>query len=609
MSGFRVEAGNPGCLGATKNSRGVNFAVVVRDRRECSLLLYSKGSAEPEQEIVFTEEMRFEDVCAVQVLSLPADGYEYNYVIDGVVTVDPYARLVRGRERWGVCPEGEHTVRSALPGGRFSWRGDRPLRLPFEECVMYVTHPRGFTMDKSAKVHDPGTFAGLSRKIPYLKRLGINQLELMPVYEFAELKKEKRSRRHMPVSRKSAEKINYWGYGEACFFAPKASYSASGDPVRELKELVRKLHGNGIELILEFAFPARTDPNLVIDCIRYWQSEYHIDGFHISGADAALQVLAADARLAGTKFYGSHFAFDALYGPDEVPAGRHLAECHERFQWAARRFLRGDAKAAGEMAVMICRNPEQSAAVNYITGHNGFTLADLVSYERKHNEANGEDNRDGNGENISCNYGSEGPAKDEEILLIRRKQVRNAFLLMLLSQGVPCIYGGDEMGNSQGGNNNVYCQDNETGWVQWAQSREDKKLQQFVRRAVAFRRNHPAFGRRQPYRMKDYLSKGMPDLSFHSGRAWYGDFESGDCRFGILYAGAYLGGETCFVLCNMDADTHEMALPLLPGGQSWYVEADSSLDGVFLADGGCMLPKGQKTAEVPPRTIMILAGR
>lgn len=609
MFNYRISAGRPDFLGVTKYERDINFAVFVRDGKDCSLILYPKGSQEAAAELDFTEEMRFGDICAMKISQFPADEYEYNYRIDGEIRLDPYVRAVTGRERWGSCPGG-HEVRGSLSFHRFPWKGDQPLELPYEECVMYVTHPRGFTMDPSSKVRHPGTFAGIREKIPYLKKLGINQLELMPVYEFAEAQGETASHKHKPIRRSRPEQINYWGYGDASFFAPKASYAASGDPVREMKELVRELHRNGIELILEFYFPIRTNPNLIVDCIRYWVSEYHVDGFHVNSGGVPLTILAMEPHLARTKIMSEYFPAEQIYEPDYRPDARILAEYNDEFMIRARRFLKGDEDMLWQITESMRKNPAQYAVVNYMANHNGFTLADAVSYDVKHNEENGEENRDGTNFNYSCNYGEEGPTSSRALERLRRRQMRNAFLMVLLSQGVPAIYGGDEMCNSQQGNNNVYCQDNQVSWIQWSRRKADRQMQDFVREAVAFRRECPAFGRRKEYTRRDWLSKGMPDMSYHGKKAWYGEFENYNRQIGILYAGYYTGGDTCYVLYNMHMVEHELALPTLPAGQSWYVVADTGREtDCFYRKGEEVLLEDQKMAVIPPYTIMILAGK
>lgn len=365
-----------------------------------------------------------------------------------------------------------------------------------------------------------------------------------------------------------------------------------------------------MELILEFYFPEKTSPHLIMDCIRYWVSEYHIDGVHVNSQESVVQVLATDPHLSGIKIMSEYFPLSKIYEADYYPAERRLAEYHEDFLQKARRFLKGEEGMLSPMAECIRRNPKQQAVINYMAGHNGFTFQDMVSFDIKHNEANGEDNRDGCDYNYSCNYGEEGLEVSKGLKKLRRRQIRNAFLLLLLSQGVPAIYGGDEMGNSQQGNNNVWCQDNELSWIQWSRKKEDKRLTDFVREAILFRKRSAAFGRREEYRMRDYLSKGMPDLSYHGKKAWYGEFEHYNRQMGILYAGCYTGEETCYVLYNMHMVEHELALPTLSCGERWHVKADTMREeSVFYQDGEEPLLEDQKMAKVPPRTIMILAGK
>ena len=610
MFEYQVEAGRPERLGVTKEGKDINFAVTVRDGGACSLLLYPRGEKEPEAELEFSEDMQYGDLYAMKIRQFPMDRYEYNYRINGTVVQDPYADAVAGREVWGDCPDSPHEVRCRADFAPFPWQGDQPLELPYEKCVLYMTHPRGFTMDPSSRVRHPGTFAGIKEKIPYLKNLGITQLELMPVYEFAEAEAEETLKKHMPVKKRKMEMLNYWGYGKACFFAPKASYSASGNPVREMKELVRELHKNGIELILEFYFPYMTSPALVRDCVKHWVSEYHIDGVHVNAQDTPLICLSWEPLLSRTKIMSEYFPLERIYESDYQPTFRRLAEYNDDFMIKARRFLKGDEDTLWQISESMRRNPAQQAVINYIACHNGFTLADAVSYDVKHNEDNGEDNRDGTDCNHSCNYGEEGPTSKKALQSLRRRQMRNAFLILLLSQGVPAVYGGDEMGNSQRGNNNAYCQDNEISWIQWSRKKYDRQMQEFVREAIAFRGRHAAFGRRKPYVMSDYLSKGMPDLSYHGTRAWYGEFESYNRQMGILYAGEYTGDRTLYVLYNMHMIEHEIALPTLPAGQSWYLLADTGREGAstFLKEEEKILLEDQKMAAVPPRTIWILTG-
>ena len=519
IAGYQVRPGLFDTNGAIASEVGVNFTVHTQNGHSCELLLFHKGEEEPYAILPFPDEYKVGDVYSMIVFGLKIEEFEYAYRIDGeyqpdkgllfnkdAILLDPYARAVTGQEIWGEKMVKHYHAR--VVKDVFDW-GDMPQSsTQLCDLVIYEMHVRGFTYHPSSGVKFPGTFAGIREKIPYLRDLGITQLELMPVYEFAEYEEAKASKKHMPVRRMDTDRINYWGYGDACFFAPKASYSASGDPVRELKELVRELHRNGLELILEFYFPERTSPYLIRDCICYWVSEYHIDGVHVNCRGTLLEDLALDPRLSGIKIMSEYFPLEQIYEPGYEPAYRRLAEYNDGFLERARRFLRGDEDMLGQVAYDMRRNPPLQAVVNYMAYHNGFTLMDAVSYDVKHNEANGEEDRDGTACNYSCNYGEEGPAAGRKLKKLRRRQLRNAFLLILLSQGVPAIYGGDEMGNSQQGNNNVWCQDNETAWIQWSRTKADRDLRNFVREAIRYRKESPVFGRRREYEGKDRLSRG-----------------------------------------------------------------------------------------------------
>lgn len=600
MFEYRVSTGDPERMGVTKAGRDVCFTVSVQDGQDCSLILYQKGTDEPAAELPFTNEMRFADVCAMRLHHFPLQDYEYNYRTGRHIVQDPYADEIRGRGIWGAVPDGPHALRCAARPERYPWRDDRPLRLAEEDCVLYVTHPRGFTMDGSSKVKNPGTFAGIREKIPYLRELGITQLELMPVYEFAETGEIESGRRHMPLRKRGEAISNYWGYGEAFFFAPKAAYSASEDPVRELKDLVRELHRNGIELILEFSFPEYTSPELAVDCIRHWVRDYHIDGVHVTGSGAPTTALALDPLLGETRIMSDYLPMEHIYGSAYRPRKRRLLEYNDDFLGKVRRFLRGDAGGVWQMAECLCRNPAQYNVVNYVAGHNGFTLADALRYEQKNNEANGEGNLDGSDRNYSCNYGTEGPSDVPEVEELRARQARNALLLTILAQGVPAIYGGDEMGNSQKGNNNVYCQDNEISWIQWASDEKGLALQRFVKEALALRREHPAF------RQRHTRVEGTPAISYHGSRAWYGDFENDSRHIGILYAGE----EALYVAINMHEEALELAVPKAPSGQRWQIIVDTGQgEEAFSENGPVLSRKTGKTVEIPPRTILVMAGR
>lgn len=553
-------------LGVTITENGANFSVAVPDNSQCSLLLYKVGSTEP-CEIIQMEK----SLGAVYFLSLEdfnAEDYEYNYMFDGVVTVDPYVKALAGRNVWLKKRDiQQHEVRGVLCTGSYDWEGDVPLHIPYNEVIAYSLHVRGFTKHSSSGAAHKGTFAGVAEKIPYLTELGINQIHCMPVYEFEEC----------------MQYTNYWGYGDAYYFAPKSAYASSGDGVRELKYMVKECHRAGIEVVLETPFTDKTPKQMMAECLRYYMMEYHIDGFILNPAVAPMPLLQSDPVLKKTKLM------------------RH----DEGFRTVMRRFLKGDEGMVGDAIYWLRHNSRQDGIFNDITGHNGFTLNDLVSYDGKHNEANGEDNKDGPDYNYSWNCGAEGPSRKKAVAELRRRQMRNAFFLLLLSQGTPCILAGDEFANSQKGNNNVYCQDNATGWLNWDKAGREQELFTFVKELIALRKKHPVLYPVNEVEGIDMLCCGMPDVSYHGENAWKVPTEVSSRQLGVYYYGAYADDEDCFIVYNMHWLPHTFALPSLPKGKKWYVAA-STEEGV-LADYRSL--ENQRMIEAKERTVIMLAGR
>jgi len=600
--------------GVMKVGEDVNFSIAAADGKRCSLLLYKKGTKEVAASIPMGSSARFGDMHSIAIERLPVEEYEYNYLIDGQVVTDPYARELAGREVWGVRPEGKGSVRGRAVFEEYDWKGDEPLHIPYDQVIAYATHVRGFTKHASSRVKAKGTFTGIMEKIPYLRELGINQLELMPVYEFEERKQKEERKdavRYYPGAMEE-ERLNYWGYTRGYYFAPKAAYSYTGKPSEEFKDLVRSLHENGIEIILEFYFPKGTRAGLIIDCIKYWVLEYHIDGVHINRDYAPVEALAQEPLLSHTKILTESFRISEIYEEKYTPVYRNLAEYNDGFLTDARRFLKGDEGCLSDFVWRLRRNPGTHGIVNYMANHNGFTLMDLVSYDEKHNEANGEDNHDGSDFNHSWNCGEEGPSRKKKILEMRHRQLRNAFVFLLLAQGTPLIYGGDEMGNSQSGNNNVYCQDNELSWINWRPGKGEQFLLEYVKRLIAFRRAHSVFRQERELRVMDYLSCGYPDVSYHGKHAWYGDFETPSRSVGILYAGDYAEDDNYFFAAyNMHWTPHEFALPSLPGKQLWRIALDTSKENTegLYPEGEEILLEDQRTITIPERSVVVLTGR
>lgn len=531
---MKVVQGAPLPLGVSRQKEALNFAVEVKEGKQCTLLLYKCGENVPMEKIPMKEEAGTGTVRCVMLSDLPAQVCEYNYEIDGKIVTDPYAKGIAGRERWNDQVDfTPHQVRGKIPQKEeYPWEDDCPLRIPEEDVIAYSLHVRGFTRHSSSKVKKKGTFRGVMEKLPYLKELGINQIQCMPVYEF-----EERGR-----------KVNYWGYGEGFFFAPKASYAADHDAQKELKELVKTCHREGIEVVLDFPFTAQTRFQIVEDCLRYYVMEYHIDGFLLNPYQVPVEFLRRDPVLSGTK----------------------LLIKDESFQNTMRRFLKGDEGMIAGVAEQFRRKTSVSGSCNYITNHTGFTLEDLVSYDAKHNEANGEQNQDGPDYNYSWNCGVEGKTRKKQIVKLRQGQKRNAMFLLMTAQGTPCLLAGDEFGNSQGGNNNVYCQDNETGWVDWSRLEREKSFFHYVKELITFRKKHGILHQKEALTGTDRSGSGIPDISYHGEAAWQIQQEASSRQLGILYSGSPKKESNCFLVYNMHWIAHSFALPALPKDQAWY---------------------------------------
>jgi isoamylase len=581
---LKINKGITTALGVTMCKEGINFAIAVEDGITCSLFIYPEGYEEPVLTIDFKEEDKIGNIYCVLIENLKEGRYEYVYKLDQKNYLDSYARKITGREAWGQAVD-ESKVRCAFDVEVFDWENDKPLEIPYSEIIMYSLHVRGFTKHFSSKVKNKGTFEGIIEKIPYFKELGINQIELMPAYEFDEIIPRQDNR--MEYKKFEANKqyaINYWGYTKANYFAPKASYSSHNNCIISFKNMVKELHKNKIEVIMEFYFKENTNQNLIIDCMNYWVEEYHIDGFHINSNAAPITALATSPRLSHTKIMTEDFELRKIYNESKQPKFKNLAEYNDGFLVDIRRFLKGDEDQLNNVTYRIRRNPDQCSAINYIASHNGFNLMDMVSYDVKHNEANGENNRDGNNYNYSWNCGVEGTTRRKAVIELRKKQMKNALILLLLSQGVPKIFGGDELGNSQKGNNNPYCQDNEISWVNWNQDKNYKDILEFTKMLIRFRKDHAILHHSRELKIMDYLSCGYPDLSYHGKKAWYPEFENYNRQIGIMYCGKYAMDENqkednfIYIAYNMHWIEYEFALPNLPKNKKWKVVIDTSMN-------------------------------
>ena len=557
--------GNPQPYGAVIKETGVNFAVAVSGCSKCELLLYKKGTAVPDQIYKMKQSPLHGDVFYLALTGIDVNAFEYNYQADGKVFTDPYAKQIAGRDIWGE-KKAAHEIRGVIPNQKFDWDGDMPLNIPCHDVIGYSLHVRGYTKHPSSKVKHKGTFRGLIEKLPYLTELGINQIQCMPVYEFEE----------------AVKPCNYWGYGSAYFFTPKASYAAGKDALSELKELVKAFHLAGIEVVLDMPFIDETPKAMVFECLQYYRAEYHVDGFILNPFTIPVDIIKQDSLLAGVK----------------------IMEKREGFQNVMRRFLKGDEDMVSEVIYWLRKHSEKDGAFNYITNHAGFTLCDLVSYDGKHNEANDEQNQDGPDYNYSWNCGEEGPTRKKAIKELRQKQMRNAFFLLLSAQGTPCILAGDEFANSQKGNNNVYCQDNQTGWIDWNKYNKEQELYHFAKELISFRKSHPLIHPAHELLGLDKTCSGVPDVSYHGESAWRAPQEISSRYLGVYYS-AGKTEEACFVAYNMHWLEHSLALPALKKDKKWY-QVMSSGEGVFVKP---VLLKNQKAVILKERTTAIFIGR
>lgn len=687
---FRLRYGHPLPFGANVVPGGINFSVFSSHATGCTLVLFEKGAQRPFAEIPFPREFRMGNVYAMTVFDLDPSKIEYGFRMDGPlnpkaghrfdvrnILLDPFARAVGGREAFGAQPS-SHDIfphRGRIPENNFDWEHDRPLDIPVEQLVIYELHVRGFTRHDSSGVSAPGTFDGLREKIPYLKSLGVNCIELMPIFEFD----EHENTRSNPETGELL--TNYWGYSTVAFRAPKAGFAARGNEGREteeLKQMVKACHAEGIQVILDVVFnhTAEGDANgptisfrgldnktyyllgpngeylnfsgcgntldcnhpvvrdFVLDCLRYWAAEYHIDGFRfdlasVLGRDSQgnplpnpplLEAIAHDPVLAHCELIAEAWDAGGLYQVGNFPNYGRWMEWNGKFRDAARRFLRGDDNSVGEMVQRILGSPDlyqasgrkPFASVNFITCHDGFTLADLFSYEKKHNLSNGEKNKDGGDDNWSWNCGVEGPTNDAEINALRLRCAKNAVALLLVSQGVPMLYMGDEMGRTQSGNNNAYCHDKDWNWLDWGLAGQNEGLVRFVRLMIDFRRRHAGL------RRSDWFT-GKSDVP-HGGISWHG-VEAGKPDWSefshslafMITAGAGRDDSAAgsfYAAFNMHKEPLPFELPEAPGGTHWHLMAETSRpspEDIREPGHETLLPEGAPLVLQPYSTALCVA--
>lgn len=568
------------------------FSIAKDHTKEITLLLFAAGEKEEVASITLFSAYLVGGIYSVIVTFADESIDEYAYLIDGKMCLDPYAKLLSGRKAFGEKHENVHAcmVKSTKIVSE-------PLYTPFHELVLYRMHVRGYTMDPTSKVKNKGTFKGLVEKIPYLKELGINGIVLLPCYEFdetIELSKQGSSKPSnflaytRPLTEEQMEEqnfpeVNFWGYTDKCqYFAPKAAYAANpSKAIIEMKNMVKKMHENGICVFMEMFFANQTNQVLIGECLRYWVTEYGIDGFKINTEVVNSQIVANDPVLARTKFMATYWDTSICYEPYEKVEEKILAEYNDGFMVDGRRFLKSDEGQVNAFLERFRKNPDQQTVINYITNINGFTLMDLVSYDVKHNNQNGEQGMDGTEYNYSWNCGWEGPTKRKQIVQLRLRQIKNALVFLLLSQGVPMLLAGDEFGNTQFGNNNAYCQDNEIGWVIWKKQAMNQRILQFTKSMIRLRKEHPVFSPKHALRAMDYIACGCPDISFHGTKPWYPDLSNYSRVLGIMLYGKYAplsirrSDRSYYIAFNMHWESHVFELPVLPKKKKWRVIVDT----------------------------------
>lgn len=673
IAGYQVRPGFYELYGATAIPGGVNFTVQSRGATSCELLLFHDiTDEEPYAVLRFPELYRIGHVYSMIVFGLRIADFVYAYRLDGPYApgmgllfdktkhlLDPYARAIAGQHQWGVRRKIGDSYRARVVYGDFDWGAFRQPLLDIRNLVIYELHVRGFTRHPSSHVRHPGTFHGLMEKIPYLKDLGVNAVELMPVFEFDEMRD--------PREVNGRLLLDYWGYNPVCFFAPNTGYTAAQEHNHEgdeLKRLVRALNANGIEVILDVVFNHTAEGNehgpffsfkgfdnnvyymltpdgeyynfsgcgntlncnhpvvqqIILDCLRYWVINYRVDGFRFDLASILgrnedglpmnkpplLQSLALDPILAGVKLIAEAWDAGGMYQVGSFPAWKRWSEWNGKYRDDMRSFLKGDGGMAQAAVSRIMGSPDlydpavrgSGASVNFLTCHDGFTLHDLYAYGSKHNEGNGWNNTDGTDDNRSWNCGAEGVTDDPDVLALRARLIQNACAVLLCSRGTPMLLSGDEFCNTQYGNNNAYCQDNEISWLNWDDLKQRADMHAFFRYMIRFRHAHPALrGDLAP------CGCGWPFMSAHGIKAWDASYSWNSRTIGVLFAGREENGmeDIVYLAVNAFWKPVEVELPVPPCGWRWKLYVDTGAQNC--------LPQGvdvDARLQLAPRSVAVL---
>ena len=687
IAGFPVRPGIYDLNGAAPLQNGVNFTIHTCGGTSCELLLFHRAQEEPFAVLPFPEAYKIGDVYSMIVYGLNIDEFEYAYRVDGPycpekgllfdknkILLDPYAKAVAGQRTWGI--RWDHTYHARVVKDRFDW-GDMPQsKKELCDLIIYELHVRDFTHHPSSGVQHRGTFSGLMEKIPYLKELGINAVELMPIFEFDETMNSR--------TVDGRQLLECWGYNTVGFFAPNSSYAAANEHNQEgteLKTLIKALHDNGIEVILDVVFNHTAEGNekgntfsfkgfdnniyymltpdgnyynfsgcgntlncnhpvvqqLILECLRYWTINYRVDGFRFNLASILgrnedgspmnnpplLRTLADDSILSNVKLIAEAWDAGGLYQVGSFPASGRWAEWNGRYRDSLRSYLKGDSWNAWDAAWSISGSGDlyggyydnthsnyagYNSCVNFLTCHDGFTLYDLYAYNDKHNEANGWNNTDGANDNRSWNCGAEGETDDPEVLSLRRRMIRNACAVLMCSRGTPMFLAGDEFGNTKFGNNNSYCQDNITSWLDWRMLEKNKDLFEFFKFMIAFRKKHPVIHKQLPTSVC-----GMDPIHTHNLNAEETDIPRDARTFCVSFAGYDKEkgkDDLIYVAVNTFWEDVTITLPNLHRRGAWHLSVNTYGDG----NGHYCYPEGQevridRSFVMRPRSVAVFTGR
>ena len=687
ISGFPVRPGVYDLNGATPLQNGVNFTIHTCGGTSCELLLFHRAQEEPFAVLPFPEAYKIGDVYSMIVYGINIDEFEYAYRVDGPycpekgllfdknkILLDPYAKAVAGQRTWGI--RWDHTYHARVVKDRFDW-GDMPQsKRKLCDLIIYELHVRDFTHHPSSGVQHRGTFSGLMEKIPYLKELGINAVELMPIFEFDETMNSR--------TIDGKQLLECWGYNTVGFFAPNSSYAAANEHNREgteLKTLIKALHDNGIEVILDVDFNHTAEGNetgntfsfkgfdnniyymltpdgnyynfsgcgntlncnhpvvqqLILECLRYWTINYRVDGFRFDLASILgrnedgspmnnpplLRTLADDPILSNVKLIAEAWDAGGLYQVGSFPASGRWAEWNGRYRDSLRSYLKGESWNAWDAAWSISGSGDlyggyydnthsnyagYNSCVNFLTCHDGFTLYDLYSYNNKHNEANGWNNTDGANDNRSWNCGAEGETDDPEVLSLRYRMIRNACAVLMCSRGTPMFLAGDEFGNTKFGNNNSYCQDNITSWLDWRMLEKNRELFEFFKFMIAFRKKHPVIHKQLPTSVC-----GMDPIHTHNVNADQLTIPKDARTLCVSFAGYDKEkgkDDLIYIAVNTFWEDVTITLPSLHGRGAWHLSVNTFGDG----NGQYCYPEGQEARIdesfiMRPRSVAVFTGR